>query len=332
MKLHIQNIPRIVYKIPTRFVRYKGGEEEFSFWFQVTGGEGRRVRQLKGILRLYSGRTRVEEILTPPSFWTSRILSREVVGRPGLYFLRFQTPCAAGVDKLTINLEILAEEKLERRLTIPLCRYRPKPLLQIPIEGGAYCFADHNTRHGAEAGWFALDLLGLGPENRLCSREPPRAPSDYHGLGRKLLSPAAGVVVRTCDGIPDREKLGDPAARQEKVNLWQRRDWHLFGNHIVICHGRTCYSLLAHVARGSVEVDPGNSVEAGQVIGRLGNSGLSRLPHLHFQLMTTADAFSAGPLPACFGPVRIPPFGRFKEVILPAGIVALPQTASAENA
>jgi murein DD-endopeptidase MepM/ murein hydrolase activator NlpD len=56
------------------------------------------------------------------------------------------------------------------------------------------------------------------------------------------------------------------------------------GNRVIVRHGaelRTAYSHLR-----SVGVTLGQCVEAGSIIGKLGSTGLSSGPHLHFEVLT----------------------------------------------
>ena len=58
-----------------------------------------------------------------------------------------------------------------------------------------------------------------------------------------------------------------------------------YGNHIIITHsinGKTFTTLYAHLSSMSVSV--GQSVSAGQQIGRMGSSGNSTGAHLHFEI------------------------------------------------
>lgn len=55
-----------------------------------------------------------------------------------------------------------------------------------------------------------------------------------------------------------------------------------YGNYIVIEHNNGTQTLYSHLSRNLVSV--GQSVDQGQVIGLLGNTGLSTGPHLHFEL------------------------------------------------
>ena len=47
------------------------------------------------------------------------------------------------------------------------------------------------------------------------------------------------------------------------------------------------YSKVSHLQKGSISVKAGDNVHYGQVIGKVGNSGRSPYPHLHFQLQAT---------------------------------------------
>jgi murein DD-endopeptidase MepM/ murein hydrolase activator NlpD len=55
-----------------------------------------------------------------------------------------------------------------------------------------------------------------------------------------------------------------------------------FGNHIVIDHGYGYTTLYAHLSRFNVK--KGQKVNRGDVIGYVGNTGLSTAPHLHYEV------------------------------------------------
>ena len=56
------------------------------------------------------------------------------------------------------------------------------------------------------------------------------------------------------------------------------------GRCVRVAHGREMVSVYGHLARISSGVRPGAAVASGQVIGKVGSSGLSSGPHLHFGL------------------------------------------------
>jgi murein DD-endopeptidase MepM/ murein hydrolase activator NlpD len=84
------------------------------------------------------------------------------------------------------------------------------------------------------------------------------------------------------------------------------------GNCIVIDHGNSEYSVMMHMQQGSVTVKAGDRVTAGQVVGKLGNSGNSFGPHLHYQLQSGPELFKAQSLPFKFQGIDAPlSRGRF---------------------
>ncbi len=56
-----------------------------------------------------------------------------------------------------------------------------------------------------------------------------------------------------------------------------------YGNYLLLDHGYGYQTLYAHLSR--FEVRPGQRVKRGQMIGRLGNTGKSTGPHLHYEVV-----------------------------------------------
>ena len=57
-----------------------------------------------------------------------------------------------------------------------------------------------------------------------------------------------------------------------------------FGNHVILQHSDGNKTVYAHLATGSVIVSRGQSVAQGQILGKMGNTGLSTGVHLHFEV------------------------------------------------
>ncbi|BBM89776.1 hypothetical protein COTS27_01484 [Spirochaetota bacterium] len=57
---------------------------------------------------------------------------------------------------------------------------------------------------------------------------------------------------------------------------------HGYGNIIIISHGNQKFTRYAHLLNFSVK--PGQRILRGQPIGRVGNTGISTGPHLHFEV------------------------------------------------
>lgn len=99
---------------------------------------------------------------------------------------------------------------------------------------------------------------------------------DYYAFGAPVVAPADGRVVRAVGHLED-NAIG---------NLDTTNNW---GNTLVIAHAGGIYSALSHLQQGSLVVREGEAVVRGQVLGRVGNSGRSPVPHLHLQLQTSPD-------------------------------------------
>ena len=105
----------------------------------------------------------------------------------------------------------------------------------------------------------------------------------WFGHGAEVVAAAAGTVVFVRDGQPE----GTPYASPTGVE----------GNEVIVRIGPGVWAFYAHLQPGSVAVAVGDEVAAGQPIGRLGNSGGSLAPHLHFGLLDGPDPRTADSLP-----------------------------------
>jgi murein DD-endopeptidase MepM/ murein hydrolase activator NlpD len=72
------------------------------------------------------------------------------------------------------------------------------------------------------------------------------------------------------------------------------------GNNVVLEIRPGVFAIYAHMQPGSVRVQVGDRVTAGQVLGLLGNSGNSTGPHLHFGLYDGPDPLTDNSLPMAF--------------------------------
>ena len=53
-------------------------------------------------------------------------------------------------------------------------------------------------------------------------------------------------------------------------------------NHVTVMHADHSYAIYAHILHGSAAVKLGDRVKVGDVLARVGNTGFSTGPHLHF--------------------------------------------------
>lgn len=141
---------------------------------------------------------------------------------------------------------------------------------------------------------FAIDFLQIRQGSQAVGDGTRN--SDYHAFGRRIRSATGGVVVSTRNAMPD------IAPGSEGGNLTSAVQF--LGNHVSVRIRRDVYAMYAHMKKGSVRVERGDRVQPGQVLGRLGNSGNTTAPHLHFQLSTSPILFGGTSLPYVFDRYR----------------------------
>jgi len=69
-----------------------------------------------------------------------------------------------------------------------------------------------------------------------------------------------------------------------------------YGLQVLIEHGDGIMTRYAHLMSGSVSVEDGDTVEAGQPIARVGSTGNAASPHLHFEVIDIATGNRLNPL------------------------------------
>ena len=168
--------------------------------------------------------------------------------------------------------------------------YQTRTSLRLPFAGDWFVFWGGRTvvenYHAVTPDQrFAYDFV-IVKENRTHTGDGSRN-EQYHCFGQPILAPGAGTVIATSNVVED-NRVGVMNGTVP------------FGNVVVLDHGNGEFSFLAHLQRGSVTVTPGQRVQAGEVVGRCGNSGNSSEPHLHYHLQTTAHPGRGEGLPPQF--------------------------------
>jgi len=149
----------------------------------------------------------------------------------------------------------------------------------------------------------------------------------FFAFGQPILAPAAGRVVSVLDGVPDLVARRSQVSRVPYVLTQGSRARQgaagLAGNHVILeLAGGGGFVVLAHLRAGSVRVRPDDQVTAGRVLGDCGNSGNSLQPHLHIQVMDSADPFTARGRPMAFRDYQVLPRHGGPPVRVPQGIPA----------
>ena len=98
----------------------------------------------------------------------------------------------------------------------------------------------------------------------------------YPYFGTNVLAVADGTVVFVRDDMPEEIPGPEPLHVKEPIDY--------AGNQVVLQIGPDRWAVYAHLQTGSASVRVGEQVTTGQVLARLGNSGNTEAPHLHFVL------------------------------------------------
>ncbi|NJP51960.1 M23 family metallopeptidase [Streptomyces sp. SBST2-5] len=177
--------------------------------------------------------------------------------------------------------------------------------------------ADHTPSHRTHAygQTFAIDVVAEpAPGSRPAFRAlwpVARRNGDFPAFGAPLHAVADATVVRATDRARDHlSRTSLPALAYLMILEANVRDLlgagRILGNHLVLDLGDGTYALYAHLQRGSLTVREGERVRAGQVLARVGNSGNSTEPHLHFQLMDHPDPDIARGVPFTWRGIGVP--------------------------
>ncbi|MFD4224810.1 M23 family metallopeptidase [Streptomyces griseus] len=224
---------------------------------------------------------------------------------------------------------MVATTTLQARAAAP--RGEPRPPVEVgpPVTGRWTALnspADKVPSHGTHVygQTYAIDIVA-DPEAG--EGEPPARPAfrwlwplfrrnrAFPAFGAPLLAVADATVVRASDGERDHlSRTSLPALLYLMLIEGNVRSiigvHRIIGNHVVLDLGDSTYAVYAHLQRGSLRVGPGDRVRAGQRLGRVGNSGNTTEPHLHFHLMDGPDPDSARGVPFTWRGVGVPANGE----------------------
>ena len=132
-----------------------------------------------------------------------------------------------------------------------------------------------NQHMRVRAQWFGVDFVKVGgPNQRALTKSDGKIIEDYYSWGERVLSPASGEVVSVVDDLPD-----NPLGTKDTAKP--------AGNYVAIKVAADRFIFIAHLQKGSVEVKPHAQIQAGQLLGKCGNSGNSDAPHIHMHMQDT---------------------------------------------
>jgi len=265
--------------------------------------ESLEVRDARGVIANVSGADLAAHLSIPGRKHAATLGA----GQTGVLFVNLSFSRRADLptsieQQLTVRTSqphgALAARTVERVATTAVSDAAPV-VLGPPLGGGrwvaaASCCESYHRRavlpiDGARwlAQRFAIDWMMLDDANRMAEGDP-RQNRNFPQYGREVLAVADGTVVRAVDGLPD----GHPGAFPADTTITNAD-----GNSVVLDLGGGRFALFAHLQPGSLRVREGDRVTRGQVLGLLGNSGNSDMPHLHFHVMDGPSPLASNGLP-----------------------------------
>lgn len=207
-----------------------------------------------------------------PEFLPPTAIPFNIITLLVLYSLKQRLVPASGLQLSAVEASTPEENLSTHRANLKRFR-RWGVEVMLPFNGTWIVTQGFNGEMTHKEDWrFAVDFVVPGARGKLHKGSGAEL-SDYACFGVPVLAAADGTVVYVRSDVNDNH-VG-------VVN--ERENW---GNAVIIEHGPSYYSCVAHLKKGSVPVKVGERVHAGQVIGQCGNSGRSPYPHLHFQMQS----------------------------------------------
>ncbi|EPX86750.1 M23 family metallopeptidase [Salipiger mucosus] len=172
----------------------------------------------------------------------------------------------------------------------PLAAETPVLTLPIDCELGVSCFIEDYVDRDPEPGTQRDFACGLNSRDGHKGTDIALLSFDRMDEGVEVRAAAPGRVLRTRDGMAD------------DITLQGVTDDNACGNAALIEHGDGWQTMYCHMKRGSVAVQPGDEVAAGDPLGEVGVSGQTTHPHVHLTVYRdgeVVDPFAPGDTSAC---------------------------------
>ena len=230
----------------------------------------------------------------------------------------------AKIDEIAIEVETSREAAGSAVLELRLDGFTSANEYHYPVKGssmaGSVPFGhSHRFGNGQE---FAIDIMDLRRFDdgsfSTCSIPNPRVimgspdVKDYYIYGREVLAMADGEVIEVASSFPDEMASNPqdffservPRITPELLSRGVKPANITGGNFVLIDHGNGEFARYCHLREG-IPVREGDRVTRAQVIGYVGNSGNSAEPHLHVELLDSADYTTANGLPILFSDLSL---------------------------
>jgi Peptidase family M23 len=225
------------------------------------------------------------DLIVPPDTVPERVTHRIA------YTLKADSELAVMVDSLEVDAPEVAINRQPAMLIKPpvtgegwlvssgCCKPNIHRDLRIAIDGVRIETAET----------FAIDWAKV-KNGRIFDGDGSKVEQHY-AFGEDVLAVADGTVVSIQDGKPE-------TTPNVPMIPETREDYG--GNHVILEIAPNVFALYVHLHPGSLTVKVGEVVKAGAPLAKIGNTGPSMGPHLHFGLSDKPDFFAGRSLPFVF--------------------------------
>lgn len=198
---------------------------------------------------------------------------------------------SAGFTELRVRFEGAGVDKQEIRLI--RVRERRYESTQLSVAGRGEMEPETQERIRREAA-LIRGILTAGTEDWLAvdGFEWPRPPAVTSPFGQRRVF--NGEVRSRHLGTDFRGNQGGSIEAPGSGRIALVGDFFYQGNAVYIDHGLGVFSGLFHMSR--IEVREGDLVNRGQVVGRVGSTGRSTAPHLHWSAYVGGQNVDPGSL------------------------------------
>ena len=210
--------------------------------------------------------------------WTA-LLGIDLEQRPGRYVLTASARRGSADIEATQSIVVRPKPFATRTLHVSPEFVNPPPDAAARIAADARRLSDVYAHSADEPLWRTPFV-----------RPVPQAANSRFGqrsrFNGELRSPHAGTDFMSPAGTPVKAPNGG--------RVVVARDLYFTGNTVVIDHGVGVFSMLAHLSR--LDVQEGQRVDGGDVVGLVGATGRVTGPHLHWALRVAGarvDSMSA---------------------------------------
>jgi hypothetical protein len=153
-----------------------------------------------------------------------------------------------------------------------------------------------NPKSAVSANLYAYDFMTTTSDGLLFKGDSNRKQS-WLSYGEPIFAPSDGLVIETVSDLPENSFTSSGEAMTPPLE--ESRDPMGFGNHVKILHADGRVSWLLHMQPNSIRVRVGDHVHSGQLLGKVGFSGDSLFPHLHYNV-TDAPNYPSQGVPSYF--------------------------------